>query len=177
MMRKKTLFVAILLAAASIGGMVGTTPTTVHAKTRSLTTFPKRYRHTWYHYIGHGKYDTQKFTAKTWQYTSHAGGYVKVKSSLHPTSTYPYQHKEHSSWVFGSTIFARKAHWINIKLWNQNAGYGDYYKTSTKKYHGKKISTLSAASGLVQTSDHYYRSKKVAKQLKNHHFKGEVYEH
>lgn len=179
-MKKQILLTTILLAAMGVGGFQTSQVTTAHARAKkTMKVYPKRYRHSWYHYDGHGKYDKVRFTKKVWHYAQYYDGTTtKGTLTLHSRSVRADLDKAkiHGSWVVGQKFSFRHASWIDLRGWNQSAGDGTYYKVTTKKFHGKKVSVLTDAYGAMVTTDkHYYRSKKVAKRLGNHHFKGESY--
>lgn len=177
---KKQVWLLALLAGMTLGGAQMVTPTTVHAKAqRTMKVYPQRLRGTWYHYEGAGKYDKVKFTATKWR----TAGYDNTQrytrtTTLHQrlASADPAQIARHTNWVVGQKMWVRQANWVGLRGWNQSAGDGTYYKVANKPYHGQKLAVLSEAGGAgLWVDQHYYASKQVAKQLKNHRFHGEVY--
>lgn len=175
-MKKELIGVAVVAALMGVSGVLGTT-ITAQAKTQTtLRTIPQRYRHTWYHY-NKGKYEKLTFSTKKIAGLSYFDGQsTKYRANLHAHKLTTTKFKQHATWSSATTTQRRQATWINVRGWNQGMGAGDYYKVMTKSYQGDWHAVLSQAGGAgVWTSAHYYRSKKIAKQLKNHHFKGEVY--
>lgn len=163
-----------------IGAFAVTTEVaTVQASAKStLKTFPKSLRRTWYHYDGHGRYDTVKLTSKHYYTKSYYEKWYHSSSTLHSRNgkTDPEHLKMHSSWVVGHAYHIGKAHWTNIMGWNQSAGDGTSYKLEIRKYHHKNFRLLSEGGGAeLWISQHYYATKKVAHVMGNRHFSGEHY--
>ncbi|MFC6206284.1 hypothetical protein [Levilactobacillus tongjiangensis] len=176
-MKKQVIGVAVLATLMGVGGVLGMTTTTAQAKTQmTLRTIPQRYRHTWYHY-SQGKYERLTFSTKKIAGLRYFDGQsTQYRANLHAHKLTTTKFKRHMTWSSATTTERRHATWINVRGWNQGMGAGDYYKVMTKSYQGDRHAVLSQAGGAgVWTSAHYYRSKKIAKQLKNHHFKGEIY--
>lgn len=153
-------------------------PTSASAKT-TLKSFPTSLHRTWYHYDGHGRYDTVRFSSKKTSYSQ----YYDHKW-YHGTSTLHYRNvksdpdkiKIHGTWVVGGVFRMGKTTWTNIRGWNQSAGDGTSYKIETKTYHHKKVRVLSEAGGAgFWIDNHFYTSKGTAHRLGNHHFSGEHY--
>ncbi|HJE86727.1 hypothetical protein KB236_07605 [Levilactobacillus brevis] len=178
---KKQVWLLALLAGLIFGGATQVAvPTTAHAKAqRTLTAYPKRLRGTWYHYDGQGKYDRVSFTAKKWRtvgYDNNQRYASTLKLHQRPMSADADQVVRHPKWVVGLKLRARHASWIDLRGWNQSAGDGTYYKVANKYYRGQKLRVMSeAGGGGLWVIQHYYPSKHVAKQMKDHRFPGEVY--
>lgn len=177
---KKQVWLVAVLAGLLWGGAQVVTPTTAQAKAqRTAKVYPKRLRGTWYHYDGQGKYDRVKFTKTKWRsvgYDNQQRYASTLKLHQRRVSADPEQIARHPKWVVGYKLRARHASWIELRGWNQSAGDGTYYKVANKHYHGQKIRVISEAGGAgLWVIQHYYASKKVAKQLGNHRFHGEVY--
>jgi len=171
-----------LMGTGLVAGVVTTQsvqPATVQAKTKmTMKTFPKRYRRTWYHYAGKGKYNRISFTSKTYKWTFYDGGekdsdtgYVHVRKA----TADPDKAKIHNSWIDSRPWHFRKAHWICLYGWNQSNGGGTYYKVTTRTYKGKHYRVLTSASGAGWVDGFYFKTKKAAKKIGNHRFKGEPY--
>lgn len=177
---KKQVWVLALLAGLTLGGVQLGIPATAHAASqRTMKVYPQRFRGTWYHYDGHGKFDRVKFTATKWRTAGFNNNqrYVstsKLKQRL--VTADPARLARHPKWTMGQKMRVRQANWIDLRGWNQSAGDGTYYKVANKRYRGQKMTVLSEAGGAgVWVTQHYYPSRQVAKQLKNHRFHGEVY--
>ncbi|WP_395322788.1 hypothetical protein [Levilactobacillus parabrevis] len=178
-MKKQILFMA-LLGGLTLGGTQIVAPTAAQASTRkTVKALPKKLQGAWYHYDGHGKHDRVKFTATKWRTVGYQNGsrYAST-STLHQRklNADPDKLARHANWVVGWKMTVRRANWTDLRGWNQSAGDGTYYKVANKRYHGQKLAVLSEAGGAgVWVTQHYYASKQVAKQMKNHRFHSEVY--
>lgn len=177
-MLRKRITKVMLSILAILGLSFIAMPTQASAKT-TLKTFPTSLHRTWYHYDGHGRYDTLHFSAKKFKYSE----YYDHKW-YHGTSTLHYRNdsvdskkpKTHPSWTVGHIYHIGKTTWTNTMGWNQTAGDGSSYKIETKTYHHKKVRVLSEAGGAeFWIDDHFYTSKGTAHKLGNHHFSGEHY--
>ncbi|GAX00766.1 hypothetical protein [Secundilactobacillus silagei] len=167
-------FVLSVIAIFSLSLVV--LPTQASAKS-TLKSFPMRLHRTWYHYDGHGRYDTIHFSAKkirSAQYYDHK--WYHYTSRLHHRNVNSNKITKHPNWLVGQTYHYRGAFWTNTMGWNQTAGDGDSYKVETKRFHYRKIRVLSVAGGAENwISDHFYTHKRIAHKLGNHHFSGELY--
>lgn len=146
------------------------------ATTNTLKKFPKNFRRTWYHYDGHGRYEQMTFKANKYNGKFYYHGWNKWARSLHYWNLNPlfpntnYQ----PTWSYGTyDTKAAGLKWMRLYGWNQTTGAGEYYSLMTKHSHGKKFKVLNYASGSgIWINQHYYPSKKIAKQMKNKHFAG-----
>lgn len=177
MLRKKvTGFVLSIIAI--LGLSLVALPAQASTKT-TLKSFPTSLHRTWYHYDGHGRYDTIHFSSKKMSYAQYYDHkWYHSTSTLHyrNANTDPDKIKRHNSWVVGHTFHIGKANWTNVMGWNQSAGDGSSYKVETKTYHHKKVRVLSEGGGAEFWIDnHFYTSKGTAHKLGNHHFSGERY--
>ncbi|GKT03765.1 hypothetical protein [Furfurilactobacillus entadae] len=74
-------------------------------------------------------------------------------------------------WAIYSSVTYKGQRWINLKGWYQSAGDGDFYRVGQETINGKKTPVLFAAGGAdVWTNQHFYTSKRLANQMKDHHF-------
>lgn len=175
-MKKMMIGLALATVIAPVGLATGV-PVTAQAKNKlTMKSFPKRYRRTWYHYDGKGKYDKLSFTSKAekWDDDGEDSGtqYLHVRAR----NANPYKAETHSHWITGTPMTVRHAHWISVYGWNQLAGYGIFYKVTNKTYKSTKYQVLTYAAGAgLAHARHYYKTQKIAKKIGNHHFKGEVY--
>ncbi len=181
LLMKKQVWVMALLAGVTLGGAQVVMATPAHAKTqqRTMKAYPQRLRGTWYHYDGQGKYDRVQFTAKKWRTVGYDNNQRYASTlTLHqrPMNADAAQLARHPKWAVGQKMWARHANWIDLRGWNQSAGDGTAYKVAKKAYHGQKVRVVSEASGAgLWVTQHYYTSKRVAKQMKDHRFHGEIY--
>jgi len=177
MFKRLVSIMGLLALGLGLVGALVTGPVTASAASKStMKTFPKAYRHTWYHY-SRGHYDTVTFGAKRVGGLSYFNGVAtKYVAYLHAHKLTTTKLKQHPSWSTAVNVTARQATWVNVRGWNQIMGAGDFYKVMSKSVSGQQHQVLSQAGGAgVWTDAHYYRSKVVAKQLGNRHFKGERY--
>lgn len=125
----------IMLGAVIGSGVSGE----VEAKTRY--TAPKAFRHTWYIYDGHGKYNLLKFNKTTTVSRTYADG-----KYYGYTSKFKLQ---------GPT----KAGYWNLHGIHQTAGSGNFYKVVYKKIGGKRQAVLNTYYGFPTGIGHYYLFK------------------
>jgi len=170
--RRGILLVLVLSMIFGVGMMTSSLNQVAFAKTRrTMKTFPKSIRGTWYSYQDH-KMSRTKITAKkivgdghVYRLHSRKVTYV-VKNNVKA---------KHLSWVIaGTRTLSNKEHWVNVIDWHQISGYGSFYRKATHKLGGHKHAILQMASGVgVWTDGHGYHSKHLAKKYGNHYFKGE----
>lgn len=134
-------------------------------------TLHKSIRGTWWHYDGKGHYGKIVITPKqikTRHYESDSGWSTNSIHIHSRKASIITGRKIHSSW---GVIFSQGKKWgSNVRGWNQNAGYGDFYKRSYKRVNGKKVRVLTVAEGVTMSVwEHDYPTKKLAKQFKNSH--------
>ncbi len=155
--------------------MIGS-PNQASAATHSLRVFPHVLRHTWYHYDGNGRYDRITFGYKRYIGHYYYDGWNTYYGKIHYRNLHATKVSHHPNWAFATPVYAHHMHWTNVYGWNQGAGDGEYYGVKVRHYHGIPIRVLNDAGGAeIWTSQHYYATKKVARNLGNKHFKGVLY--
>lgn len=109
---------------------------------RTSYTSPKSFRHTWYHYVGHGKYDKMTFSKHAYSSDEYAGG--------------EHYHEHRKFKLFGPS---KSGYWSLYGI-DQTAGAGNNFKVMTRTFGGKRHAVLNNYYGYY-TSDitHYYRFK------------------
>lgn len=151
-------------------------PSPANASSHSLRYFPHVLRHTWYHYDGNGRYDRVTFGYKRYKGHSYYEGWNTYYGKIHYRNLRAAKVSYHPNWDFATPVYVHHMHWVNIYGWNQGIGDGSYFGVRVHHYHGIPIRVLSDAGGAeVWTSEHYYATKKVAKNLGNKHFRGVLY--
>ncbi|WP_125764733.1 hypothetical protein [Levilactobacillus mulengensis] len=170
--RRGILLVLVLSMIFGVGMMTSSSNQVAFAKTRrTMKTFPKSIRGTWYSYQDH-KMSRTKITAKKIV----SDGYVYRLHSRKVTYVVKNNAKmKHPSWVTAGMItLSNKERWVNVMGWYQTAGDGSSYRKVTHKLAGHKHSILQVSVGAeFWTYSHGYHSKHLAKKYGNHYFKGE----
>ncbi|MCI1553561.1 MAG: hypothetical protein LKH74_06495 [Levilactobacillus sp.] len=151
--------IGMLLLLVSLGGGLTMTQPAMAQGKRTLRSFPKRFRGTWYTYDS-GRYHRIKITAKTmrsdgWTYRLHSRS---VSATGNPNST------RHQHWIIATV--GKK--WLWTSDWNQTMGYGSYYGKQHRRLNGKNYAALQMAHGRnIQTDGYAYHSKATAKRFAN----------
>ncbi|WP_203639092.1 DUF4179 domain-containing protein [Levilactobacillus wangkuiensis] len=170
--RRGILVVLVLSMIFGVGMMTSSSNQVAFAKTRrTMKTFPKSIRGTWYSYQDH-KMSQIKITAKKFIVDGHVN---RLHSRKVTYVVKNYANMKHPSWVTaGMMIHSNKERWVNVMGWYQSSGYGSSYRKATHKLNGHKRAILQMASGVEAWTDgHGYHSKHLAKKYGNHYFKGE----
>lgn len=145
-MKKKIILMVSLLAISCGLGLFFQSPSVnqssvAYAKTKKLKSFPKAYRHTWYRYVT-GRY--QKLIIKT-----------TTLKRVFPGTYFnnAEQQKLVSKKMHGHT-------WVVAQDMSSTAGTKFSYRTTTKKWSGKKHKAIVEAAGSDFTHfTTYYSSK------------------
>lgn len=170
--RRGILLVLVLSMLFGVGMMTRSSNQVAFAKTRrTLKTFPKSIRGTWYSYQDH-KMSRTKITAKK----IIGDGYVnRVHSRKENYSVKVGTKRKHPTWVIARmATLTNKERWVNTLGWYQTAGAGGSYRKTVHKLGGHKHAVLQTATGAgYWTFSHGYHSKHLAKKYGNHYFKGE----
>ncbi|MFC6290580.1 hypothetical protein [Levilactobacillus angrenensis] len=185
-MKLMKIFSAVMVATTLGAAVTVVTPSvTADAKAKkSLKTFPKSLRRTWYHYEKNGKgklvYSKLKISAK--KIVSNWNGYdtskvFTTKSNLHQYNPAKKLQKGKDNWIFAYKSGAK----TRLDSWNpefpKDMTYKrsrEQYKVVTAKVNGKKVKVLhdTILPSLPQNTMYYYTSKKLAKQTnpKGHNY-------
>ncbi|MGX6428238.1 hypothetical protein [Levilactobacillus yonginensis] len=169
--------VSAVMVATTMGAavVVATPGVTADAKSKkSLKTFPKSLRRTWYHYEkndkGKFRYSKVTFSAKKWTNIWNGDSYTvpsTAKGVLHQYDPAKKLQKGKDSWMFAYK--AGKS--TKVGFWNttKKAMTPKYtltgYKVVTAKVNGKKVKVLHAENlhSLPVNTPYYYTSKHLAK--------------
>lgn len=171
---KQWLFLGSLGVALMGVGLVATPVTVAFAKAnRTLRTFPKSIRGTWYTYNNHHYYRV-KITAK--QMIS-AGTTQRLHSRKNVYFTgKPWAKRVHPSWIIAAHAYYQDEDWIWTYGWYQGAGAGNYYMRTSNYLEGKYHPALQLASGAgIWTDGYAYHTKHLARHYSNAHFEGDRY--
>lgn len=148
----------------------------VDAKT-NIAVFPKKMRGKWYSYSNYSnKVNKQIITKKRFK-ANEAGDKYTRYLHVNPTGcSYDYYKRSNNkkiNWVyFSNRAKAHGRNWLALRGWYQSAGAASYFNLS--KLNGHQVLTIAGGAG-VWGSEHYYRSQKLAKQLKNQRYSGFKY--
>lgn len=164
-----------LVALISLGsiGIVASSKTNIVQAKHIAAVYPKRMRGTWYNYDKYDKKVQKVIYTKNKSITYYEGR--KYISHLHhkPKST-PKNSKRAASWCYiGARAKVRGRNWISIYGWEQTAGAGAHYNVS--KLAGHWVLTSASGAGFW-SSEHWYRSAKLAKKLRNKRYAHFAYE-
>lgn len=175
MKSKKFWKILLALVCFGMGGIAANySVLTVEAKT-SMTTFPKKMQGTWYQFDkSSNRIEKQKITAKKWIFYNHGKketGYLHAEPVSGPAYPKPEKKKENWIYISGGPIKARGRMWIGVVGWYQISGMASY---NVSKLKGHWVLTNAGGSGLWG-SNHWYRSAKLAKKLKNKRYAHFVY--
>lgn len=147
-MKKNIVSMIAILLLSSGAGVVGLSvdnlsTVVAQAKTKKIKSFPKAYRHSWYQYDGHG-------------------GYNKVVIKTHTIQfVYP------NTYVFPGKLQAlktKKTHgytWVNTRDSDNSAGTSFFFRTTSKKWSGKKHKALIEVRGSAFSMQNTYYSSKT----------------
>ncbi|AYM03657.1 hypothetical protein [Levilactobacillus yiduensis] len=185
-MKLMKIFSAIMVATTMGAAVTVATPgMTADAKAKkSLKTFPKSLRRTWYHYEKNAKgklvYSKLKFTAKKVNVSWNGWDTSKVRKDKYILHQYDpakklQQGKDNWYFAYKSGGKTRIGGWDTDYLPNMSYKRAlEQYKVVTTKVKGKKVKVLHDTilpSRPVDTK-YYYTSKKLAKQTnpKGHNY-------
>lgn len=146
----------------------------------SKVTVPKAYRGTWYSYDDLVSPKKVRFTAHAMNGKTlyHQSGknmikiFNKVVSNKTSKKTKKHIYRTTSKWNSGTFLnyYGKKYFevdpWITFETWR-------LYRPETVTVDGKKVKILAYTNRY--TGGNLYRNKKLARQMKNHKFKGIVY--
>lgn len=148
---------------------------TVDAKVNKAT-FPKKMRGNWYQYSDYSKKVNKQVITKK-HFKMNDDGY-KYTRYLHVNPTgqahdYYNGNKKKLNWIFiTSNVRAHGRTWLATRGWYESAGAGAFLNVS--KLNGHKVLTWAGGAG-VWGSEHWYRSRKLAKRLRNQRYTGFKY--
>lgn len=168
-MKLKKIWIA-LIAIISLGVFASNT-SDVSAKSNTAI-YPKNMRGTWYHYDKYTKKMEKSVYTKNKSFFYTDG--KKLVGYLHnkPKST-PRYSKKTAGWEYiMDHTKVRGKNWITLYGWDQSSGAGAHLNVS--KLNGHWVLT-NATGPTFYSSEHWYRSAKLAKKLRNHHYPGFAY--
>ncbi|MFD1456147.1 hypothetical protein ACFQ44_10765 [Levilactobacillus lanxiensis] len=171
--------VSVVMVATTMGTavVVATPGVTADAKAKkSLKTFPKSLRRTWYHYEknDNGKFTYSKltFTAKSLTMKWAGWGTTKVNKAdkyvLHQYNPAKKLQKGKDSWIFAYKAgkSTKMGGWNTTKSAMTAKDALSSYKVVTAKVNGRKVKVLhdKHLTSLPVDIPYYYTSKQLAKQ-------------